>query len=179
MLLLIETWSAAWFCVPICTSCSIVKPDSARRCSIQVSGSASAALWPCSRRASSATNALTSGGLERAMSAITRIRLFGSLLGDLHHLVRPGSGAVAVDRAGRDPRADAAQVLDQRQPQHDRNRPQLAELQRRHRLVGGDEAGQRLRVDAAVAVRDRLERDVVHARQPADGPLARRGSSRL
>ena len=35
-----------------------VWPASASRCSIQVSGSASAALWPCSRRASSATNAL-------------------------------------------------------------------------------------------------------------------------
>jgi hypothetical protein len=43
-----------------------------------VSGSASAALCPCRRRASSATNELTIGGFERAMSAITRIRLFGS-----------------------------------------------------------------------------------------------------
>ena len=34
---------------------------------------------PCNRRASSATNELTMGGLDRAMSAITRIRLFGSL----------------------------------------------------------------------------------------------------
>ncbi len=51
---------------------SIVWPDSASRCSIQVSGSASAALWPCSRRANSATNALVSGGAERAMSATTQ-----------------------------------------------------------------------------------------------------------
>ena len=33
---------------------------------------------PCNRRASSATNELTIGGFDRAMSAITRIRLFGS-----------------------------------------------------------------------------------------------------
>ena len=154
-----------------CTSCSIVRPDSDSRCSIQVSGSASAALCPCSRRASSATNELTIGGFERAMSAITRIRLFGIVLGDVHHLVGPRIGPVPVDRAGRDPGADAAQVLDQRQPQHDRNRPQLAQLERRHRLVGRHEAGKALRVDPAVAVRDRLERDVVDARQPGGGPV--------
>ena len=78
MLLLIETWSAACSWVSDCTSCSMVRPDSASRCSIQVSGKASGRLCPCSRRASSATNELTIGGLERAMSAVTRIRLFGS-----------------------------------------------------------------------------------------------------
>ena len=41
-------------------------------------GMAIAALCPCSLRASSATNELLMGGLERAMSATTRIRLFGS-----------------------------------------------------------------------------------------------------
>jgi hypothetical protein len=54
------------------------KPASERRCSIQVSGSASAEPCPCSFLASSATNGLTIGGLERAMSAITRMRLWGS-----------------------------------------------------------------------------------------------------
>ena len=39
------------------------------------------------------------------MSAITRIRLFGSLLGDLHHLVGPDVGEVAIDRAAGDARA--------------------------------------------------------------------------
>ena len=96
MLLLIETWSAACCWFSSCTSCSMVRPDSASRCSIQVSGSASAALCPCSRRASSATNALVIGGSDRAMSAITRIRLFGSLLGHLRHLVGPGLGQVAI-----------------------------------------------------------------------------------
>ena len=43
-----------------------------------VSGKAKAGLCPCKRRASSATNALAIGGLERAISAITRITLFGS-----------------------------------------------------------------------------------------------------
>ena len=78
MLLLIETWSAAccWFSDRI--NCSIVRPDSESRCSIHVSGNARAELCPCNRRANSATNELTIGGFDRAMSAITRIRLFGS-----------------------------------------------------------------------------------------------------
>ena len=78
MVLLTETWSPACSCVSDWTSRSIVEPDSASRSSIQVSGKASAAPFPCSRRASSATNELTIGGFERAMSAITRIRLLGS-----------------------------------------------------------------------------------------------------
>ncbi len=97
------------------------------------------------------------------------------VLGDVHHLVRPRVGPVAVDRAGGDPGADAAQVLDQRQPQHDRNGPQLAQLERRHRLVGRHETGEALRVDPAVAVGDRLEREVVDARKPGGGSLRQAG----
>ena len=78
MLLLMETWSEAccWFSDR--TSCSIVDADSESRCSIQVSGNASAGPCPCRRRANSAINELTIGGFDRAMSAITRIRFFGS-----------------------------------------------------------------------------------------------------
>ncbi len=79
MVLLIDTWSAACCWFSSCTICSMVMLDSASRCSIQVSGKARAGPCPCRRRASSATNGLTMGGSERAMSAITRIRLFGSL----------------------------------------------------------------------------------------------------
>ena len=56
----------------------------------------------------------------------------------------------------------AAQVLDQRQAQHDRNRPE-SPSQRRHHLVGRDEAAEAFRVDLAVAVRDDFERDVMRA----------------
>jgi hypothetical protein len=79
MVLLTETWSAAWRWFSSSTICSIVWLDSASRCSIHVSGKARAGPCPCRRRASSAMNGLTIGGLDRAMSAITRIRLFGSL----------------------------------------------------------------------------------------------------
>ena len=62
------------------------------------------------------------------MSAMTRMRLFGIPLGDLHHLVGPGIGQVALGPAGGNSHADAAQILDQREPQHDRDGPKLAEL---------------------------------------------------
>jgi len=78
MLLLMETWSAACCWFPDCTNCSIVRPDSDNSCSIQVSDNAKAGLCPCSRRVNSETNGVVIGGLDRAMSAITRIRLFGS-----------------------------------------------------------------------------------------------------
>ena len=56
----------------------MVRLDSERRCSIQVSGKVR--LSPCSRCASSATKELTMGGLVRAISAVTRMRLLGSSL---------------------------------------------------------------------------------------------------
>ena len=86
------------------------------------------------------------------------------LLGRLQHAGGPGRGEVAVDAAGGDERADAAQVLDQRQPEHDRHRPQLAEQQRLHRLVGGDEARQRAARQPGVGVRDHLQRERIDAR---------------
>ncbi len=88
------------------------------------------------------------------------------VLGNLHHLVRPRLGQPAVDRRCGDPRGDTAQVFDQRKAQHDWNRPQFAEFQRCHQLVCRHEAAQALRIDATVAVCNRLERDVVDARQP-------------
>ena len=142
MVLLIETWTPACSCVSACTSCSIDRPDSDRHCSIQVSGSASAALCPCSRRASSATNELTIGGFERAMSAITRIRLFGScsatsIIWSAHAAARLRSIVPAAIRA---PTRRRFSISASRSMIG--NRPQFAHLERRHRLVGRDETGQ-------------------------------------
>ena len=67
------------------------------------------------------------GGFERAMSAMTRIRFFGSFVGGLDQLVRPGVGAIPADAVAAMRADDAAQVLDQRQAQHDRQRPQFAQ----------------------------------------------------
>ncbi len=87
-------------------------------------------------------------------------------LGDLRHLVRPVVGAVSVGPVGGDPGSNAAEILDQGQAQHDRDGPQFAQLQGGHRLVGGYETAETFRIDPSIAVRDRLQRDVIHARKP-------------
>ena len=78
MLLLIETWSAACCWLPYWINWIMVWFDSERRCSIHVSGNAKAGLCPCKRLTNSETNGVDIGGFDLAISAITRIRLFGS-----------------------------------------------------------------------------------------------------
>ena len=78
MLLLIETWAEACFWFSDCTSCSIVWCDSESSRSIHVSGNANPGLCPCRRRANSDTNCVVIGGFERAISAMIRIKFFGS-----------------------------------------------------------------------------------------------------
>ena len=81
------------------------------------------------------------------------------------HLVGPGASAVALGGGRDEARRHAPQVLEQCKAQHDRDRPELAELQRRDRLVRRHEAAQAFKIHAAIAVRNGLDRDVVHARQ--------------
>ena len=50
-------------------------------------------------------------------------QVFGSLFGNLHHLIGPGIGQVALGSAGRQSHPDAAEILDQGEPQHDRDGP--------------------------------------------------------
>ena len=88
------------------------------------------------------------------------------LLGDLRHLVRPIVGEVSVDPVGGDPGCNAPEILDQRQAQHDGDGPQFAQLQGGDRLVGCDETAETFRIHPPIAVRDRLQRDVIHARKP-------------
>ena len=111
-------------------------------------------------------------GDEAAVHRLARTRHVGHqqdqvariLFGRLAHLVGPGVGAVALGAVFVDARGDAAQVLDQRDAQHDRDRPQFAQLERGDVLVGVDEARQAFRVDPAVAVRNDFEGDLVDAR---------------
>ena len=50
-------------------------------------------------------------------------QVFGILFGGLHHLIGPGIGQVALGSAGRQSHPDAAEILDQGEPQHDRDGP--------------------------------------------------------
>ena len=108
------------------------------------------------------------GGLQRRLGARhvghRQDQAAGILFGDCGHLVGPGVSQITAGAAGGQTSGDTTQVFDQRQTQHDRNRPQLAQAQWRDLLVGSDEAAQVFRIDPAVAVRDGFQRDVVDAR---------------
>ncbi len=88
--------------------------------------------------------------------------------------LHPHAGQLPVGAVAHHAGSHAPQVVDQCQPEHDRHRPQLAQLQRRHFLVGSDEAADGFRIDPAIAMRDRLQGQVVHARQSGRRPLRQR-----
>ena len=89
----------------------------------------------------------------------------GILLGGRGHLVRPIVGVVAVDPVAGDARRNAAEILHQRQTEHDGQSPKFTQLQRGDRLVGRDETTEALRINAPIAVRDCLQGDGVGSRQ--------------
>ncbi len=61
------------------------------------------------------------------------------------------------------PGGDALQVLDQPQPQHDGDGPQLAQFQGTDRLVSSDEGVERPRINLCIHVRDEFEHNVINA----------------
>ena len=95
----------------------------------------------------------------------------GLFLGHREHAVRPGDGRVPLLAPARDARSHAPDVLEQSQPQHDRESPQLPEVQRIDGLVGGDERCRVVAVDATVLVGDQVERHVVDARETGRGTV--------
>ncbi len=77
-------------------------------------------------------------------------------------------GDEAMFAAGRKDIGPGAQVVEQRQLERARPRPQLADGQRRDRLERRDEAVQALRVEPARAVTDELQRHRIHAGQAGE-----------
>ena len=81
--------------------------------------------------------------------------------------------------AGRPPARDqvrrAPKIFDQHDSQRDGDGPQLADRERLHVLVGSDESGQQVRVDAAVRVGDERPRDTQHARIAGQRALGQLG----
>jgi hypothetical protein len=100
----------------------------------------------------------------------------------LHHALRPVICQVAVAPLGSHARRHPPQVFDQRQPQHDRDRPELAQVQRMDRFIRGDEAVQAVGFDPAIHVGDQLQghrigpriASVRAARQPRQLPAVGR-----
>src|SRR5581483_2774210 len=75
-----------------------------------------------------------------------------------------GPGRVAFLLGAKDLRGQPAKSLDQRQPQHDRNRPELADRERRDVLIGIHEAPQNVLIEPSGRVRDEVVGDDVHPR---------------
>jgi hypothetical protein len=73
---------------------------------------------------------------------------------------------------------EALQFFDKPQTQHDRNRPRLADRERRLTLIGRGEIGQHLQVETSGRVPDQLPRDEVDARVAFIGPSASFGNCR-
>ncbi|WP_425505353.1 hypothetical protein [Stenotrophomonas bentonitica] len=90
------------------------------------------------------------------MSATHQHHIGGGVGRGAVEVVRPLRGQATVSPVAHHPRRHSPQVLQQRQTQHDGDRPQLAEAQRRKRLVRGDETAQRIGINAAVAMCDGL-----------------------
>ncbi len=89
----------------------------------------------------------------------------------LRHPLCPGGGQVSLGPTGRDAYTDATQILDHCQPQHDRDRPQLAKLHRANALVGHHEAAQTFDIDATIAMRNGFQREVVYSWTPGRRPM--------
>ena len=102
-----------------------------------------------------------------------RRRLVGELaqaplgLGNLQQLRRKRPRRVSVLPRAQRLHGEAAEVLDERQPQHDRNRPELADRQRRDVLVRVGESAQQLLIEAPGGVGDEAAREDIDARIPA------------
>ena len=87
----------------------------------------------------------------------------------------PGARAIAAAARRDDIGSEPAQLLDERQPQHDRNGPDLADRQRRGALVRGREIDERLQVEPTGGVRDELARERVDARITGERAIGQLG----
>ena len=84
-------------------------------------------------------------------------------------------GFLARGAAGDDALRDAAQVFDENDAQRDRDRPELADGQRRDTLIGAHETAQRLRFEPAVGMGNIGPGDAEHPREPGERALGQLG----
>jgi hypothetical protein len=77
------------------------------------------------------------------------------------------------------PRCEAAQALHQREPEHDRDRPELSDRERSDVLVRVGEPAQRFFVEAAGGMGDELARQHVTRGYPPPASRQRRSSVRM
>ena len=77
---------------------------------------------------------------------------------------RPIVGELDFARARRDAKRHAADVLDQTEPEHRGNRPQLTDGEERHALELAREQVDRRELEVSLGVRNQLDRQLVDAR---------------
>ena len=137
------------------------------------------APWPCIRLANSAMNALESGGFSFTISARTSTTSAGALAATVN-MCSIQYAARSRAAAPRPPGQPCAEILQQRQPQHDRDRPKLAEPKGGYRPVRRHERVEAFEINSAIDVRDQFQCDGIKCGgYPAYGPLLNCGSSRL
>ena len=156
------TLDAPCRCCACSTTSSIDVPCSRSRSSSQPRAGVVRGSWSRSRLASCAAKSSDSGA-RRAGGDIGFQRRCGR--GRAPAAGWPAHAAsVRARAAGGDLVGEAAQVLDQHDAQGDRDGPQLADGERLHALVGGDEAAQGVGIEVAVGVRDEGPGEAEHAR---------------
>ncbi len=93
----------------------------------------------------------------------------------LQHPAGPEVGLVAVPPARGNAPGDPPEALDEGQAKHDRDGPQLAQLERDDGLVGGDEAAEVVGIDTPIDMRDQLQGDAVGAGVAGQRPARQPG----
>ena len=104
------------------------------------------------------------GGLRHVGHHHDEVR--GPLLRHVLQALDPQVSQVAIVPADHQSARYPAQVFNQRQPQHDRNGPHLAQFQGRYGLVSRDESPQRLGLHLRIHMRNQLQHKVIDPRQP-------------
>jgi hypothetical protein len=87
---------------------------------------------------------------------------------DSEESIRRAVGGLPSRTTGRDPFGRAPKVLDEEDPQRDRDRPELADRQRLDALVGTHETEERSGVEVAVRVRDERPGQTENTREPGE-----------
>ena len=146
------TFIVAWRWCSRRTISSAVVPWAARSSSSQRRAGVTAGSWS-RRRWKSWTRAAVGSAAARE-PAQGRRRGLRAVRAEAEQAVGELVGRLPRRPAAHDLLREAAEVLDEEDPEADRDRPQLADRQRLHLLVGAHHAPQALRVEAAVGVGD-------------------------
>ena len=145
------------------TTASAVVPCAASRSSSQCQRRGDAADPDRAAGARAGRRRRRGSGARSVLGEHGRHRLGGASAG-AQQAVGEGVRLLPRGAAVHDPLGQASEVLDQHDPQRDRDRPEFADRQRLDLLIGAHEAAQHLGIEAAVGVGDEGPGQAEHAR---------------